>query len=151
MRPPKKSQKILWRCAKFATEKGDQDPFDMKLAAGALVDIDFMAAFLRIVHAKTYPTLQDPCPAHVIQEAMHQGLLSLEDGHVLLEARRLFNDVLQWERLLVSGRFDPTALPQAVATRVASAVGLPDIKVLKAHLDDLRSKVVNIRDRVLKP
>jgi [glutamine synthetase] adenylyltransferase / [glutamine synthetase]-adenylyl-L-tyrosine phosphorylase len=149
--PPQKIAKdIVAMRQMLATEKGDKDPFDMKLAAGALVDIDFMAAFWRITFAKNYPALHDPCPAQVIQAASDKGIVSAENASVLLEARRLFNDVLQWERLLVSGRFDPTTLPSAVASRLASAVGLPDIKVLKAHLDDMRAQVVKIRDGVLK-
>ena len=134
----------------LAKEKGDQDPFDMKLAAGALVDLDFIAAYLRIVHCDKHRELHHPHPSDIIKAAADVGFLSPEQGRVLIEARALFNNVLQWERLLVSGRFDPTSLAPAVAGRVASAVGLPDIKVLKAHLDHTRAQVVLIRDALLK-
>jgi glutamate-ammonia-ligase adenylyltransferase len=133
----------------LAKEKGDQDPFDMKLAAGALVDIDFIAAFLQIVHGCDQLSLHVASPALVLQNAQREGLISDEDAHVLIEARQMFNIVLQWERLLVAGRFDPTTLPPAVAGRVAAGVGLPDMKVLKAHLNDLRARVVSIRDHIL--
>ena len=35
----------------IALEKGEDDVWDLKLAAGGLVDIDFIAQYLQLVHA----------------------------------------------------------------------------------------------------
>jgi glutamate-ammonia-ligase adenylyltransferase len=127
--------------ALIAQEKGDADPWDMKLAAGALTDIDFLAASLVMTKGAVWPAIVANDPARTIEAAGEAGLLPAEEARTLSEARRLFGDVLQWQRLLVSERFEPSKLAPAVTRRVATALGLPDIKVLKAHLDEMRVRV----------
>ena len=41
--------------AAIAKEKGDGNPWDLKYAAGALVDIEFIAQYLQLVHAEAAP------------------------------------------------------------------------------------------------
>jgi glutamate-ammonia-ligase adenylyltransferase len=135
--------------ALIAQEKGDSDPWDMKLAAGALTDIDFLAACLVMIHGAASPAIVACDPAGTLAAAGEVGLLAREEAEALGQARRLFGDVLQWQRLLVSERFDPTKLAPAVTRRVATALGLPDIKVLKAHLDETRGQVRAITRRHL--
>src|SRR5205823_11356956 len=39
----------------IAKEKGDGEPWDLKYAAGGLIDIEFIAQFLQLVHAAALP------------------------------------------------------------------------------------------------
>src|ERR1700676_4691097 len=43
--------------AAIAKEKGDADPWNLKYAAGGLVDIEFIAQYLQLVHAATVPEI----------------------------------------------------------------------------------------------
>ena len=49
--------------AAIAKEKGDADPWDLKYAAGALVDIEFIAQYLQLVHAAATPDILDTSTA----------------------------------------------------------------------------------------
>ena len=43
----------------IATEKGDNERWDLKYAAGGLVDLEFIAQYLQLVHAAEHPEILD--------------------------------------------------------------------------------------------
>ncbi len=51
--------------AAIAKEKGDANPWDLKYAAGGLVDIEFIAQYLQLVHAAATPDILDTSTARV--------------------------------------------------------------------------------------
>src|SRR6202023_1216076 len=55
--------------AAIAKEKGDADPWDLKNAAGALVDIEFIAQYLQLVHAAALPEILDTSTARTLDKA----------------------------------------------------------------------------------
>ena len=77
------------------------------------------------------------------------GLLAAPDAAALEEAARLIGDVQLWQRFTVEEAFDPAAVPARVMARIATSVGRPDIKVLRAELDEVRAGVRTIFNRVL--
>jgi glutamate-ammonia-ligase adenylyltransferase len=133
----------------IAREKGDSDPWDMKLAAGALTDLDFIAQGLVLAHAERHPSLIGLGTEAVFAEASAAGLLAEADAQALADAHRLFNDIFQWQRLTIEGRFDAASVPPAILKRLAAAVGLPNQKVLLGHLNESRARVREIFSRVL--
>ena len=93
--------------AAIAKEKGDADPWDLKYAAGALVDIEFIAQYLQLVHAARVPEILDTSTARMLEKAARAGVLKAEDAAVLRPAVRLFHDLTQILRLCLPGSFDP--------------------------------------------
>ena len=53
----------------IAKEKGDSDPWNLKYAAGALVDIEFVAQYLQLIHAAALPDILDTSTARVLDKA----------------------------------------------------------------------------------
>jgi glutamate-ammonia-ligase adenylyltransferase len=139
--PAKVAAAVAEMRALIAKEKGEADPWDLKLAAGGLTDLDFLAQFLVLAHAHDHPELLARTTAGVFQAARGTGLIAEEDTLRLAEAARLLGDVQLWQRFTVEERFDPKAVPERVLRRIATAVGLPDAKVLKAELDETRGRV----------
>ncbi|MDJ1159006.1 bifunctional [glutamine synthetase] adenylyltransferase/[glutamine synthetase]-adenylyl-L-tyrosine phosphorylase [Chelatococcus sp. SYSU_G07232] len=127
--------------ALIAAEKGDSDPWDLKLVAGGLVDLEFLAQFLVLAHAAKHPEIAVTGTGRVLARAVELGLIAPGDGETLRQAYQQISDVFHWQRLTVEGRFDPAAVAPAVLRRIAGAIGLPDGKVLARHLDDTRAKV----------
>ena len=64
----------------IATEKGDQGPWDLKLAPGGLTDLDFLAQALVLAHASDHPSLLAQASRDVLAEAGRLGLLPEADG-----------------------------------------------------------------------
>jgi glutamate-ammonia-ligase adenylyltransferase len=125
----------------IAQEKGDGDPWDMKLARGGLTDLDFMAQGLVLAHAHTHPLLAGLSTETTFAEAQSLGLLQSDDARILIEAHRLFNDIFQWQRLTIEGSFDAEKVPPVILKRLATVAGLPSAKVLLEHLGGMCGRV----------
>ncbi|WP_436169311.1 bifunctional [glutamine synthetase] adenylyltransferase/[glutamine synthetase]-adenylyl-L-tyrosine phosphorylase [Bosea sp. LjRoot9] len=148
-KPAKVAAAVLEMRALIAKEKGESDPWDLKLVAGGLTDLDFLAQFLVLAHAARHPGLVAPDTAAVFAAAREVGLLSPADAAFLIEAHRLIGDVQLWQRFTVEETFDPAAVPPRVLKRIATAVGRPDAKVLRAELDEMRAGVRALFQKLL--
>ncbi|TCR64896.1 bifunctional [glutamine synthetase] adenylyltransferase/[glutamine synthetase]-adenylyl-L-tyrosine phosphorylase [Bosea sp. BK604] len=147
--PAKVAAAVSEMRALIAKEKGEADPWDLKLAAGGLTDLDFLAQFLILAHAGDEPQLLRRDTGSVLAAAGAAGLLSAGDAATLGEAHRLIGDVQLWQRFTVEDGFDVKTVPERVLRRIATAVGRPDAKVLQAELDETRAAVRAIFKRVL--
>src|SRR5260370_3121439 len=58
-----------------ALEKGEDDVWDLKYAAGGMVDIDFIAQYLQLAHAADKPDILNVSTLHVLDNAPRLGLL----------------------------------------------------------------------------
>ncbi len=72
----------------IAQVKGEADPWDLKLAAGGLIDIEFLAQYLLLRHAGDEPSLIDVSTCVVIETAARIGLIEAGDAETLLRAHR---------------------------------------------------------------
>ena len=127
--------------AAIAAEKGDADPWDLKYAVGALVDIEFIAQYLQLVHASALPEILDTSTARTLEKAARLGVLAAEDADVLRPAARLYHDLSQILRLCLSGVFESKSARPGVLALLARAADLPDFPALEAHLNDTQQKV----------
>jgi glutamate-ammonia-ligase adenylyltransferase len=133
----------------IATEKGDADPWDLKYAAGALVDIEFIAQYLQLVHAAETPEILDTSTARTLEKAARLGVLKPEDAAVLRPAVVLFHDLTQILRLCLPGRFDPDRASVGVLTLLARVADLPDFAALQAHVRETQRQVRECFVRIL--
>lgn len=133
----------------IAQEKGDSDPWDMKLARGGLTDLDFIAQGLVLAHAHAHPSLAGLSTEATFAEAQSVGLLPADDARTLTEAHRLFNDIFQWQRLTIEGKFDAERVPPVILKRLATAAGLPSVKVLLEHLGEMRERTCRLFGTIL--
>jgi glutamate-ammonia-ligase adenylyltransferase len=133
----------------IAKEKGDADRWDLKYAAGGLIDIEFIAQYLQLAHAAVYPDILDTSTARVLDKAQRLGVLKPEDAEVLRPAVRLYHDLTQILRLCLPGSFDPkTAAPELVAL-LARAADVPDFATLDAFVIEMEAKVRRSFVRIL--
>src|SRR6202042_3859346 len=120
-------------------EKGDSDVWDLKLAAGGLLDLEFIAQYLELAFAHDHPGILDVSTCKVVEEAGRAGLITAEQAEVLVDAHRLYTDATQFMRLSVSGPFDPAKAAAGVKRRIAAAINFPDFEAFAAALSDTRS------------
>ena len=127
--------------ALIAREKGDSDVWDLKLAAGGLIDIEFIAQYLQLSFAHAHPAILDVSTRKVVEEAGRAGLITPEQAEVLVDAHRLYTDATQFMRLSTSGPFDPAKAAAGVKRRIAAANGFPDFEAFAAALGETRKRV----------
>ena len=135
----------------IASVKGDQNPWDLKLAAGGLIDIEFLAQYLLLRHACDHPSLIDVSTCAVIGAAAKLGLIEAGDAQTLFAAHRLMTDVTQMLRLTLDPGADPRAASEAVKRRLANAAELPSMSALEDALGEARHKARAIFKRILSP
>jgi glutamate-ammonia-ligase adenylyltransferase len=133
----------------IAKEKGDANSWDLKYAAGGLVDIEFIAQYLQLVHAAATPGILDTTTARVLEKAVRLDVLAAEDAEILRPAVRLFHDLAQVLRLCLPGVFDPKSASAGVLALLARAADLPDFPALQAHVAETQRQVRECFVRIL--
>jgi glutamate-ammonia-ligase adenylyltransferase len=133
----------------IASVKGDKDPWDLKLASGGLIDIEFAAQYLVLRHAAAQPSLIDVSTCAVIEAAANLGLVEAGDAETLFRAHCLMTNVTQMLRLTLDAGADPRAASEAVQRRLANAAELPSLSALEGDLNATRLKVRAIFKRLL--
>ncbi|HEY2211101.1 MAG TPA: bifunctional [glutamine synthetase] adenylyltransferase/[glutamine synthetase]-adenylyl-L-tyrosine phosphorylase [Bradyrhizobium sp.] len=132
-----------------ALEKGEDDIWDLKYAAGGMVDIDFIAQYLQLVHAASKPDILDVSTLHVLDNAARLGILPQSAAEVLRSATRLYHDLTQILRLCVSERFKPETSGEDLLRVMARAGDAPDFSSLEARVKETQSEVRRVfRDLV---
>jgi glutamate-ammonia-ligase adenylyltransferase len=125
----------------IAREKGDSDRWDLKYVAGGLIDIEFIAQYLQLVHAHWLPDILDTSTARVLDKARALQVLPVEDAEVLRPAVQLYQDLTQILRLCLSGPFDPKSAGAGLLRLLARAADVPDFAALDATLIETQAKV----------
>jgi glutamate-ammonia-ligase adenylyltransferase len=133
----------------IALEKGDGDRWDLKFAAGGLVDIEFIAQYLQLLHAAERPEILDTSTARALDKAWRLGVLATEDAEVLRSAVRLYHDLTQLLRLCLPGPFDPETADPDLVGLLARAADVPDWLTLDAFVVETQAKVRKCFTRVL--
>ncbi len=147
--PAKIAREVRSMRALIAAEKGDKDPWDLKLVAGGLMDIEFVAQYLSLAYGHARPDILDVLTRKAIDKAGAAGLLAA--GHVvtLIEAHQLYTDATQFMRLSIAGPFDPAKAALGVKRRIAAAAGFPDFEAFVAALGEARKRVREVYEAIV--
>jgi [glutamine synthetase] adenylyltransferase / [glutamine synthetase]-adenylyl-L-tyrosine phosphorylase len=124
-----------------ALEKGEDDIWDLKYAAGGLVDIDFIAQYLQLVHAADKPDILDVSTLQVLDNAARLGVLPQSSAEILRPATRLYHDLTQILRLCVTEKFKPETSGDDLLRVMARAGDAPDFSSLEARVKETQSEV----------
>ena len=133
----------------IATEKGDGNRWDLKFAAGGLVDIEFIGQFLQLVHAAAHPEILDTSTARVLDKALRLGILPTAEAEVLRPAVRLYQNLTQILRLCLPGGFDPKMAGAGLLRLLVRAGDVPDFPTLEAHVAETEASVRQSFVRIL--
>ncbi|MFM1960789.1 MAG: hypothetical protein RL588_2306 [Pseudomonadota bacterium] len=132
----------------IAQEKPASGVWDMKLAPGGLVDIEFAAQFLQLAHAPAGGPLRAGT-AEALEALAAAGLA----GQVgpLLEAWTLQQNLTQMLKLALGDGDDPADQPEAFRRKLARAGGARDFRSLAARLARTRKAALEAYERLVRP
>ncbi len=131
----------------IAEEKGEDDIWDLKYAAGGMVDIEFIAQYLQLIHAADKPDILSVSTVRVLDNAARLGVLAQSDADVLRAASRLYHDLTQIIRLCVIAKFKPETAGEDLLRVLTRAGDAPDFSALEARVRETQTEV---RDVFLK-
>src|SRR5258708_6875737 len=133
----------------IALEEGEGDIWDLKYAAGGIVDIDFIAQYLQLVPAAGKPDILDVSTLHVLHNAARLGVLPQSSVEVLRSATRLYHDLTQILRLCVSERFKPETSGEDLLRVMARAGDAPDFSSLETRAKKTQSEAPRLFPHLL--
>jgi glutamate-ammonia-ligase adenylyltransferase len=133
----------------IAKEKGDASRWDLKYAAGGLIDLEFIAQYLQLAHGAAAPDIFDTATAQVFDKSARAGILGPEDAEVLRPAAQLYQDLGQILRLCVAPPFDPDAAGAGLKDLLTRAADVPDFATLTAYLTEMQEKVRRCFERIV--
>ena len=123
----------------MAQERPPSGFWDLKLSEGGLVDIEFAAQHLQIVHAGDGGPLAQNTGAALVALG-EAGLAPAGVIAELCDAWTLQQNLSQLLKLALDDRADPDSEPRALQALLARAGGAKDLKGLKAALTKARVK-----------
>ncbi|MEP1575662.1 bifunctional [glutamine synthetase] adenylyltransferase/[glutamine synthetase]-adenylyl-L-tyrosine phosphorylase [Roseibium album] len=127
--------------ARIEKEKGTKDVWDMKQVAGGLVDIEFIAQYLQLVHAHETPGVLAQGTEEALEGLREADCLDPGDAELLLEALRMYQRLTQVLRLSLSGKFVATQAPGGVLDLLVQASNCPTFTRLEIELAELQNRV----------
>ena len=125
----------------IAEERGEDDVWDLKNAAGGMVDIEFIAQYLQLIHAADKPDILSVNTVQVLDNAARLGVLDQSDADTLRAASRLYHDLTQIIRLCVEGKFNPETAGEDLLRVLTRAGDAPDFSALEARVRETQSGV----------
>jgi glutamate-ammonia-ligase adenylyltransferase len=132
-------------------EQGSYGIWDIKRVRGGLVEIEFIAQFLQLIHAASNPEILDTNTHAALGRLAGAGLLEAQIANDLQQACLLYHRITQVLRLCVSGPYDPTTSPAGLNQIVARAAIEPDVKTAESLLADTQVRVAAIFDQLIGP
>ena len=130
-------------------EHGDGGAWDIKRTRGGLVEVEFIAQTLEIVHAQSDATVLDTNTLEALTRLEAAGVLRREDSALLRGACELYHRLTQVLRLCAEGEFGPESAPAGLKRLVASVAACPDIAAAEVLLGETQTRVVEVFDRLI--
>jgi glutamate-ammonia-ligase adenylyltransferase len=134
----------------IALEKGEDDVWDLKYVAGGMVDIDFIAQYLQLVHAAALPDILDVSTRQVLDNAARLGVLPQASAEILRAAAHLYHDLTQILRLCVSEGFKPESAGEDLLRVMARAGDAPDFSSLQARVKETEAEVRRVFHEIVE-
>ncbi|HYF07368.1 MAG TPA: glutamine-synthetase adenylyltransferase, partial [Acetobacteraceae bacterium] len=142
--------------ARLLRELPGDGPWDAKLRPGGLVEVEFIAQALQLVHAHRHPEVLATTTREALDALRRVGALSADEAAHLVAADRLWRTVTGMLRLTV-GRWREEQLPGPAAGALLRAVAriLPDppsdAGALRTRMDLVAAETRRIFERRLGP
>jgi [glutamine synthetase] adenylyltransferase / [glutamine synthetase]-adenylyl-L-tyrosine phosphorylase len=135
--------------ALIAKEKGSDDLWDLKQVRGGLVDLEFIAQHLQLVHAAAHPKVLDQNTAAALKHLAAAGALPVAAADTLLSTTQLVHNLTQMLRLCLDGRFEPEKAPDGLKDLLARVGEVPDFTTLSADLTAKLSAAASLFDTLV--
>lgn len=135
--------------ARMAETFAGRNAWDLKYAAGGLVDIEFIAQTLQLVHAPAHPDILDTNTVAALEKLQRAGFLTASDGDVLIASARLQHALTQVLRIALDETpviDEATPGLKALLSRAAEAGSFAQAQM---RLEESQSRTREIFNRLM--
>jgi glutamate-ammonia-ligase adenylyltransferase len=120
--------------AKIWASQDSNNPWRVKYVRGGLIDVEFIAQYLQLLHAKDDPNVLDPGTGQALANLGATGALTTGEAESLGEAAMLYRNVQNFLRQCFQNDFDPDAAPSGMREALARAAGAETFAALEKQL-----------------
>ena len=108
--------------------------WDLKYAPGGLIDIEFLAQALQLIHAPVRPQILDTNTVAALRKIAAAKFLDDKDARILIEAVELEQALTQVLRIGLDETLEAETASAGLKTLLAQAGGAPDFAALEREL-----------------
>jgi glutamate-ammonia-ligase adenylyltransferase len=134
---------------RIEAEKATSDIWDLKQVRGGLVDLEFIAQYLQLVHAAGHPAMLNQNTLAALAAAASDGVIHNDDYVRLANAGQLLHDLTQVLRLTIEGPFDPVSAPKGLKLLLARSGNTTSFEDLEIKLKQTLADVLESFDRLI--
>jgi [glutamine synthetase] adenylyltransferase / [glutamine synthetase]-adenylyl-L-tyrosine phosphorylase len=123
--------------------------WDIKRVRGGLVELEFIAQFLQLIHGHQHPAILDTNTVEVFGKLQQAGLLGAQQATELIDATQLYHRLTQILRLCLDVTFDPSTALAGLNRVVAQAAQTPDVRGAEDLLRHTQFRVAQLFDALV--
>ena len=127
---------------RLAREKPHDNPWELKLVRGGLLDIEFIAQYLQLAHAAVRPEVLNPTTCAALSGMAEAGILDARVAEELIAASRLYRSLMAVFRVAVEGEFHPDEAPAGLAAVILRTAQTEDLATLERQLLTTQQRVL---------
>jgi glutamate-ammonia-ligase adenylyltransferase len=135
--------------ARMAETFSDKTPWDLKFARGGLVDIEFIAQALQLVHAQAEPEVLDTNTIAALHNLQAAEFLGQSDAAILVAAAGLQHALTQVLRVALDETPKMEEATPGLKALLVEAGGASDFAALETRLFDLQARVRAIFEKIM--
>ena len=127
----------------------NDDHWDFKHVRGGLIEIEFIAQALQLVHAHDTPQVLQRNTIAALHALHDAGHLTANDHDALVSAANLYQGLTHMLRLCSTGKFELASAPVDLVAKLLRVSGAPDVSAMQAMLADANRQVSEVFDRLI--
>ncbi len=124
--------------------------WDVKQFPGGLIDVEFVAQYLMLLHGARYPGVLHPTTGKALKALSRHHLIQSEDVAALVHAGRLWRALQGYLRLTTGGGFDEAHAPEPLRLSLARLGEAVDFADLMQKMDETARRVHAIYERIVE-
>jgi len=135
--------------ARMAETFPGRNPWDLKHAPGGLVDIEFIAQTLQLVHAHAQPEILNTNTVAALYNLKAAEFLAVADADMLIASAGLQHALTQVLRIALSETLKAEEATPGLKALLTRAAGWNDFAMVQARLADLQTRTRDIFNRLM--
>ncbi|HWY65573.1 MAG TPA: bifunctional [glutamine synthetase] adenylyltransferase/[glutamine synthetase]-adenylyl-L-tyrosine phosphorylase [Rhizomicrobium sp.] len=135
--------------ARMAETFPGRNSWDLKHAPGGLVDIEFIAQTLQLIHAAARPDILDTNTIMALEKLRDAGLLAVSDADILIASARLQDALTQVLRIALDQTLEVEEATPGLKALLARAAEAGSFAQAQAQLADMQMATRAIFTRIM--
>lgn len=148
---PKITEDVADMRRRMARERPARSAWDVKLAPGGLVDIEFLIQHAILLAAADAPGAVQPTSLEAVKALTAAGRLAPTEAAILAEGLTFQLHLQQALRIASGDQFDPAVASPGLKHWLANHLGLKEFSALEAKLARVQKAVADLREQKLGP